>query len=54
MIYWAAIFFIIALIAGYFGFSGVANDTAYIAKILAVVGIVLAVISFLAHRGREV
>jgi uncharacterized membrane protein YtjA (UPF0391 family) len=54
MIYWAAIFFVIAIVAGYFGFSGVAADTAYIGKILAVVGIVLAVISFLAHRGREV
>jgi uncharacterized membrane protein YtjA (UPF0391 family) len=54
MIYWAAVFFIIAIVAGYFGFSGVSQDTAYIAKILAVVGIVLAVFSFLLHRGREV
>ncbi len=54
MIYWAAIFFIIAIVAAFFGFSGVAADTAYIGKILAIVGIILAIISFVAHRGREV
>ncbi len=50
MIYWALIFFIIAILAGVFGFSGIASDTAYIAKTLAVVGIFLAVISFILHR----
>ncbi len=50
MFYWAIIFFLVALAAGIFGFSGLANDSAYIAKILAVVGIILAVISFLTHR----
>jgi uncharacterized membrane protein YtjA (UPF0391 family) len=54
MIYWAAIFFVIAIVAAFFGYSGVAQDTAYIGKILAIVGIILAVISFLAHRGREI
>jgi len=53
MLHWAVIFFIIAIIAAVFGFSGVANDTAYIAKILAVVGIVLALISFIFHRRRR-
>ena len=50
MLRWAVIFFIIAIIAAVFGFGGVANDTAYIAKILAVVGIILAIISFISHR----
>jgi uncharacterized membrane protein YtjA (UPF0391 family) len=50
MFYWAVVFFIIAVVAGVFGFGGLANDSAYIAKILAVVGIVLALVSFVFHR----
>ncbi len=50
MLYWAIIFFIVAIIAGIFGFTGVASDSAYIGKILAFIGIVLAVISFMFHR----
>lgn len=50
MFYWAVVFFIIAIVAAVFGFSGVAHDTAYIGKILAVVGIILALISFAFHR----
>lgn len=50
MLYWAVVFFIVAIVAAIFGFSGLAHDTAYIGKILAVIGIVLALISFLFHR----
>jgi uncharacterized membrane protein YtjA (UPF0391 family) len=50
MLYWSVVFFIVAIVAAVFGFSGVASDTAYIAKILAVVGLILAVVSFLSHR----
>jgi len=50
MLYWAVIFFIIAIVAAIFGFSGVAHDTAYIGKILALIGIVLALVSFIFHR----
>jgi uncharacterized membrane protein YtjA (UPF0391 family) len=50
MLYWSVIFFVVAIAAAVFGFSGVASDTAYIGKILAIVGLVLAVISFLSHR----
>lgn len=50
MLYWAVIFFIIAIVAAIFGFSGVAQDTAYIGKILAIIGIILALISFVFHR----
>lgn len=50
MLSWAVIFFIIALVAGIFGFSGLANDSAHIAKILALIGIVLAIISFVFRR----
>jgi len=34
MIKWAIIFFIVSLVAGFFGFSGVAEDSRTIAKIL--------------------
>lgn len=50
MLYWAVIFFIIAVIAAIFGFGGIAQDSAYIAKILAVIGLILAIGSFLFHR----
>lgn len=50
MLQWAVIFFIIAIVAAVFGFSGLAHDTANIAKILAVIGIILALISFVFHR----
>jgi uncharacterized membrane protein YtjA (UPF0391 family) len=50
MIYWAVIFFLVAIVAAIFGFSGIAHDSAYIGKILAVIGIVLAILSFLFHR----
>ncbi len=52
MLNWAVIFFVIAIAAGIFGFSGVANDLAYIGKILAVVGIILTIVSFVSHRRR--
>lgn len=53
MLQWAVIFFIIAIVSAIFGFGGVAHDTAYIGRVLAVIGIVLAVISFLFHRRRS-
>jgi len=34
MLEWAAIFFVISLIAGFFGFSGVASGAKSVAKIL--------------------
>lgn len=50
MFTWAIVFFLVAIAAAIFGFSGIAQDTAYIGRILAVIGIVLAVISFLGSR----
>ena len=50
MLQWAITFFIIAIIAAVFGFGGLANDSAYIGKILAVIGIILAIVSFIFHR----
>lgn len=50
MFYWAVVFLIIAVIAAIFGFGGLASDSAYIAKILAVIGIILAIVSFVFSR----
>ena len=50
MFHWAIVFFIIAIIAAIFGFSGLAHDTANIAKILAVIGLIFAILSFAFHR----
>lgn len=45
MLYWAAAFFIIALIAAMFGFSGIAVASVGIAKIIFFVFLVLFLIS---------
>lgn len=45
MLYWAAAFFIIALIAALFGFSGIAVASVGIAKIIFFVFLVLFLIS---------
>jgi uncharacterized membrane protein YtjA (UPF0391 family) len=50
MLYWAAIFFVVAIIAGVFGFAGIAASAAGVAKILFVVFLVLAGISLLLGR----
>jgi uncharacterized membrane protein YtjA (UPF0391 family) len=50
MLHWAIIFFIIAIVASILGFSGLSHETAGIAKILAVIGIIFAVVSFAVHR----
>lgn len=48
MLGWAAIFFIIAVIAGVFGFGGIAAASVGIAKILFFIFIVLFLASLLA------
>ena len=50
MLYWAAVFFIIALVAAIFGFGGIAAGAAGIAKILFFAFLVLGVISLLIGR----
>ena len=50
MLYWAVVFFIIAIVAAVFGFTGIARDSAYIGKIIAVICIILAIISFIFSR----
>ncbi len=41
MLKWAIIFFIISLIAGYFGFAGVASGSRKIAKVLFAISLVI-------------
>ena len=49
MLYWAAVFFIIAIIAAVLGFGNVAVASAAIAKVLFFVFVVLFVLTLLAH-----
>ena len=56
MLYWAAIFFVVAIIAAAFGFGGIAAGAAGIAKILFFVFVILFIVSLLAGllRGRGI
>ena len=51
---WAAIFFIIAIIAAIFGFGLLAATTAWIAKILFFIFIVFFVVMLIVHAARRV
>jgi len=53
MLYWALLFFIVAIVAAIFGFGGIAVAAAGIAKILFVVFVVLFLITLVAHLGRR-
>jgi uncharacterized membrane protein YtjA (UPF0391 family) len=50
MLYWAAVFFIIALVAALFGFGGLAAGAVGIAKVLFFVFLILAVVSLIFGR----
>jgi uncharacterized membrane protein YtjA (UPF0391 family) len=50
MLHWAAVFFVIALLAAVFGFGGIAASAAGVAKILFLVFLVLAVVSLIFGR----
>ncbi|MBD64892.1 MAG: DUF1328 domain-containing protein [Halobacteriovoraceae bacterium] len=54
MLYWAVIFFIVALIAGVFGFGGVAAASAGIAQILFYIFLVGFVVSIVLHFARSI
>ena len=47
MLYYAVVFFIIALIAALFGFGGIAAGAAGVAKILFVVFLIVSLVTFL-------
>ncbi len=48
MLYWALLFFVVAVIAGIFGFGGIALGAVTIAKFLFFVFLVLFVVTLLA------
>lgn len=48
MLYWALVFFIIAVIAAIFGFGGIASGAALIAKILFFIFVAVFVIALVA------
>jgi uncharacterized membrane protein YtjA (UPF0391 family) len=50
MLYWAAVFFVIALIAAVFGFGGIAIEAVGVAKILFFVFLILFIVSLLLGR----
>ena len=52
MLYWAAAFFVIALIAGVLGFGGLSVQLAGIAQILFVVFLILFLVSLIMGRRR--
>ena len=54
MLYYALVFFVIALIAAFLGFGGLAVAFAGIAKILFFLFIILFVVSLVMHAGRRV
>jgi uncharacterized membrane protein YtjA (UPF0391 family) len=54
VLHYAVVFFIIALVAACFGFGGIAVGAVGIAKILFVVFLIGALISFLMSLGRRV
>jgi len=53
MLYYAVVFFIIALIAALFGFGGIAAGAAGIAKILFVIFLIVSVVTFLLSLARR-
>jgi uncharacterized membrane protein YtjA (UPF0391 family) len=53
MVYWALVFFLVAVIAAVFGFTGVALAAAGIAKLLFFIFLVLFVITFATHLTRR-
>jgi uncharacterized membrane protein YtjA (UPF0391 family) len=51
MLYYALVFLVVAIIAGFLGFGYIEGLAATIAKILAVLFLVLAVVSLLRRKG---
>jgi uncharacterized membrane protein YtjA (UPF0391 family) len=55
MLYWAVVFFVIAIVAGLFGFGGIASASVGIAQFLFFIFVVLFVVSLIfGIRGRGI
>lgn len=50
MLSWALLFFVVAIVAGIFGFGGIAGTAAGIAQFLFVVAVILFVVSLIFGR----
>jgi uncharacterized membrane protein YtjA (UPF0391 family) len=50
MLRWALIFLFVALVAGVLGFGGIEGQAAWIAKVLLLVFVIMALVSFAAGR----
>ncbi len=48
---WVLIFLIVAIVAGFFGFGGVAHESAWIAKVLFFIFLILFLIAWLQDYG---
>ena len=53
MIYWAAVFLVIAVVSALLGLTGIAGMSANIAWILFIDGVVFAIVLFLTGRRRS-
>jgi uncharacterized membrane protein YtjA (UPF0391 family) len=53
MLYYAVVFFVIALVAAVFGFGGIAAGAVGIAKVLFFVFLVLAAVTFVMNMTRR-
>ncbi|WP_101757823.1 DUF1328 domain-containing protein [Oceanicoccus sp. KOV_DT_Chl] len=47
MLYWALVFFVVAIVAGLFGFGGIASASVGIAQILFFIFVVLFILSLI-------
>lgn len=52
MFYWALIFFVFALVAGIFGFGGIAGAATGMAQVLFFIGLIAMVISLVLGAGK--
>jgi len=53
MLYWASVFFIIALVAALFGFGGIASTAGGIAKMMFYLFVIMFVVSLVLGLGRR-
>lgn len=53
MMYWAVVFFVIAIVAAFFGFGGVASDAAGIGKTLFYIALIVFVVSLVLGISRR-
>lgn len=53
LLHWAIVFLVVALIAGFLGFGGVAGTAVGAAKLLFWVAIILAIIAFIGNMVRR-